>query len=199
MGPASFYGRSVANFEESSDEDFSSDEEESDDSVYEPSDSSSTSVEQDEEEDTSAAVVVTTTGMVDGTSGLATLQNSWTATSVRQRNFGFTGQETLCIQAEPSHEGKVWPIDVFSLFISDDIIGLMIYRMPLRFPLKNLGDYRRFERKLSRYESCSWTKATLPRQSLSYFANIVPVAVMKTFNALDKEQTSRANLWLNLF
>ena len=126
MGPASFYGRSAANFEESSDEDFSSDEEESDDSVYEPSDSSSTSVEQDEEEDTSAAVVVTTTGMVDGTSGLATLQNSWTATSVRQRNFGFTGQETLCIQAEPSHEGKVWPIDVFSLFISDDIISLMV-------------------------------------------------------------------------
>ncbi|CAK8686311.1 unnamed protein product [Clavelina lepadiformis] len=105
MDPASFYGRSAGNFEESSDEDFSSDEEESDDSVYEPSDSSSTSVEQDEEEDTSAAVVVTTTGTVDDTSGLATLQNSWTATSVRQRNFGFTGQETLCIQAEPLHEG----------------------------------------------------------------------------------------------
>ncbi|CAK8693910.1 unnamed protein product [Clavelina lepadiformis] len=106
MIPASFYGRSAANFEESSDEDFSSDEEESDDSVYEPSDSSSTSVEQDQEEDTSAAVVVTTTSMVDGTSGLVRLQNSWTATSVRQRNFGFTGQETLCIQAEPSQEAQ---------------------------------------------------------------------------------------------
>ncbi|CAK8686291.1 unnamed protein product [Clavelina lepadiformis] len=71
--------------------------------------------------------------------------------------------------------------------------------MPLRFPLKNLGDYRRFERKLSRYESCSWAKATLRRRSLCYFANIVPM--MKTFNALQlhKEETSWANLWLNLF
>ncbi|CAK8679156.1 unnamed protein product [Clavelina lepadiformis] len=98
----------------------------SDDSMYESSDSSSTSVEEDEAEDTSTADVATITGMVDGTSGLATLQNSWTATSVEQRNFGFTGQETLCIQAEPSHEGKVWPIDVFSLFISDDIISLIV-------------------------------------------------------------------------
>ena len=120
MNPASFYGRTVANLEESSDEDFSSDEE-----VYEPSDSSSTGVEEDEEVDTLTSDVVTTTGMVDGNFGLATLQNSWTATSVGQRNFGFTGQETLCIQAEPS-QGKIWPIDVFSLFISDYIICLMV-------------------------------------------------------------------------
>ena len=76
---------------------FGADEDVSDDSMYESSDSSSTSVEEDEAEDTSTADVATITGMVDGTSGLATLQNSWTATSVRQRNFGFTGQETLCI------------------------------------------------------------------------------------------------------
>ena len=128
MNPASFYGRSAANFEESSDEESSSGEEESDDSVQEPSDSSSTGVEENEEEDTSSADVATTTGRHGRWYFWFsfTLQSSWTDTSVRQRNFGFTGQETLCIQAKPAHEGKIWPIDVFSLFISDDIISLMV-------------------------------------------------------------------------
>lgn len=50
------------------------------------------------------------------------LQN---ATS-NERKFSFSGKEELSIKPNPSHEGKIWPIDVYSLFVTDSIIEMIV-------------------------------------------------------------------------
>ena len=43
-----------------------------------------------------------------------------------QRSFPFTGKEELCVEASSSLEGKIWPTEAYLLFLTDEIIDLIV-------------------------------------------------------------------------
>ena len=51
---------------------------------------------------------------------------SWKAVTSTQGSFPFTGKEELCVRASSSADGKIWSIDVYLLFLTDDIVDLMV-------------------------------------------------------------------------
>ncbi|VDO04458.1 unnamed protein product [Rodentolepis nana] len=44
------------------------------------------------------------------------MQSVWHSTTSNERKFSLSGKEELSIAPNPSYEGKIWPIDMYSLF-----------------------------------------------------------------------------------
>lgn len=119
MQPVQFYG-GPGSAEERED----SPQEESDDELYETESScSSDSLSTDaisenenvtEEEEDSVNDVV------------ASSVCSWKAVASTQRSFPFTVKEELCVRPSSSVDGKIWPVDAYLLFLTDDLVDLMV-------------------------------------------------------------------------
>ncbi|KAF2353648.1 hypothetical protein FHG87_015598 [Trinorchestia longiramus] len=61
----------------------------------------------------------------DSTNSVApAMQPNWKLVSASTRSFPFTGKEEMCLQPTIDPEnGKPKPIDLFNLFISDDVVN----------------------------------------------------------------------------
>lgn len=118
MNATRFYGQ-PSSTEERED----SPHEDSDDSLYETesscsSDSLSTDTGSENED------VTEEEDSVDDV--VASSVRSWKAVTSTQRSFPFTGKEELCVRPSSSADGKIWPIDAYLLFLTEDIVDLMV-------------------------------------------------------------------------
>ena len=132
MEPSCFYGKRCnwnnRNLNESSDENHSSD----DDRDFQPisEESSCTDESYDQENDSTDGENVSN---ADNTEDEGTAQldkdsdSTWGPVRPEQRTFSFTGKEELLIKPTPSgSQNKVTPLDVYQLFVSDDIIANIV-------------------------------------------------------------------------
>ena len=130
MEPSCFYGKRGAdsnnrNLNESSDENESSDDDDRDFQLN-SEEGSSTDESFDEEYDSTNGEDVSDAGNTDDT-GTALPHNDsdsgWGPVRAEQRTFSFAGKEELLIKPTPSgSQNKVTPLDIYQLFVSDDII-----------------------------------------------------------------------------
>ena len=49
---------------------------------------------------------------------------SWKPVSTEEREFDFNGAERVCVDLPTSKDDKTWPIDIYKLFITDDLLDI---------------------------------------------------------------------------
>ncbi|VDN99683.1 unnamed protein product [Rodentolepis nana] len=54
------------------------------------------------------------------------VQSVWFSVISNERKFSFSGKKELSIAPNPFHEGKIWPIVVCSLFLTEANIELIV-------------------------------------------------------------------------
>jgi hypothetical protein len=124
MNSATFYGRKkdavMDDDDQSSESDFLPDE--SDESFQDIS--SSDDLHEEEEADD-----LLDENFYDSTNSVApVVQPNWKHAAATTRSFPFTGKEEMCLQPTIDPEnGKAKPIDLFNLFISDDVINHIVF------------------------------------------------------------------------
>ncbi|XP_047741769.1 piggyBac transposable element-derived protein 4 isoform X2 [Hyalella azteca] len=88
---------------------------------------------------------------IQAVEGLAE-QGVWHSANSNERKFPFSGKEELSVTPNPSHEGKIWPIDVYSMFLTNSIIELIVRET------NNYADYLQAQPNLTRKTRLnSWT------------------------------------------
>ena len=124
MNSSSFYKKTcnkIPSDDESDDESFS--EESSSESFSEMSSS-------EEDDDDDNQTITESDGEDDIDANIppqSSLQPQWKDAITNQRKFCFTGKEELSIHPVPSQrDGKIWPVDVYSLFITDALIDFLV-------------------------------------------------------------------------
>ena len=123
MDISSFYGSGARPTDElSSDDDISIDESSDEDFVEEntsSTDDTSTEDATESDEEDRAAVNLPQTANVSIDS------NDWNPVTSSQRQFLFTGKEGICFDIPVSTDGKTWPIDIYRLLLTDDILDMV--------------------------------------------------------------------------
>lgn len=120
MNPAVFYGGQSHTSSDDSDF-FVSNSDDPDDDLSEESDS-----ETDEEQDEQVQAP-NGNDSNSGRNGNNSTQSEWLPVSSKQRMHAFTGKEEMSVTiSNADNETEVLPIDVYGLFVSDDIIDMIV-------------------------------------------------------------------------
>ncbi|KAF2350764.1 PiggyBac transposable element-derived protein [Trinorchestia longiramus] len=165
MNSATFYERKKAavmddDDDQSSESEFFSDK--SDESLQDSS-SSDDSYEEEEADD-----LLDDENFDDSTNSVApAMQPNWKLVATSTRSFPFTGKEEMCLQPTIDPEnGKPKPIDLFNLFISDDVVNHIVC-------------------ETNRYASRCIANATITRTSvLKYWKDTTPAELRKFIGLL---------------
>lgn len=51
---------------------------------------------------------------------------NWKRANFSSQSFSFSGQERLNCRAAPAEDGKIWPIDIYNQFLTENIINLIV-------------------------------------------------------------------------
>ena len=52
------------------------------------------------------------------------MNTSWKPVSTEEREFDFIGAERVSVDLPTSKDDKTWPIDIYKLFITDDLLDI---------------------------------------------------------------------------
>ena len=122
-----FYGRKIAPIPDDCEDDDSTDSdnpsETSSVSSYAPDELSSKSLPSDAADDCETFQQDNS----ETTTNSLWINDTWTVPSAASHSFPFSGREVLYRRpTSTAAENKIWPIDVFQLFVSDDVVDFIV-------------------------------------------------------------------------
>ena len=122
MDASTFYRNRSRNDSSSGDELLLANESSDEDFVLETESIDDSSIDENSEEENSTNFSQNSTEA--STTSSIVVNASWKPVSTEEREFDFIGAERVCVDLPTSNNDKTWPIDIYKLFITDDLLDI---------------------------------------------------------------------------
>ena len=165
MDASTFYGNRTRNDSSSEDELLLANESSDEDFILETESIDDSSIDENSEEENDTNFSQNSTQA--STTSSIVVNASWKPVSTEEREFDFIGAERVRVDLPRSKDDKTWPIDIYKLFITDDLLD-MISSATNEYAQQVIAD--RHVTRRSRL--ISW-KDTTPEEILKFFGIIL--------------------------